>query len=238
MNEITIYDRMENPMQAVSEMGKAFAASGMFGCTNDAQGHVLALACMAERKNPLELSRVYHIINGRLSMRADAMLAEFMKLGGKVTWKKFDGKAATAAFSFDGNEVEISYTEADAKTAGLLPAKPNSGWAKDPAAMLRARLISRAIRMLAPQVCSGYYTPEEVIDFEPVKQTVSVIPEPTPVERQALPDVIIHYREKVTAWLREHGHLPENQELEQLGEPLYSRMCQDPDKLLEKAGVA
>ncbi len=139
--------------------------SGMFGCSNEAQGRVLALACIAENKNPIELARVYHIIDKRLSMRADAMLAEFRKMGGKVIWTATgdDGVAAKAKFTFEGVETEIGFTIDDAKRAKLIRAGGN--WEKDPGAMLRARTTSKAIRMLCPEIVAGYYTPEEIEDM-------------------------------------------------------------------------
>ena len=170
---LALYDRIENPMQAVETMGNFLATSGMFGCEKKEQGQVLALACMCERKSPFEILKTYHIINGKLSMRADAMLAGFRKAGGKVTWKRFDNEAAIAVWTLDNNkDVEIGFTVEDAKRAGLIPAKPGSGWQKSPDAMLRARCISKAMRMIAPEVVAGTYTPEEVADFSdttPVK---------------------------------------------------------------------
>lgn len=164
---ITMYDRIENPMTAVTEMGNFLAKSGMFGCEKAEQGMVLAMACMCEKKSPLEILKTYHIIAGRLAMRADAMLAGFRQAGGKVTWKKFDETAAIASWTYDNNkDIEISYTAEDARKAGYLPAKPGSGWHKNPDAMLRARCVSKALRMLAPEVVAGTFTPEEVADFD------------------------------------------------------------------------
>ena len=101
-------------------------------------------------------------------MRADAMLAKFQERGGAVVWKQFDREAAVALFTVkDGQPVEISFTIEDAKLAQYVPAKPGSAWVKTPDANLRARLISKAIRMLDPGVVAGTYTPEEIADFEP-----------------------------------------------------------------------
>lgn len=161
-NEITVYDRVTDPVTMMESLGKSMYEARMFGCSNEAQGRVLALACIAERKNPIELARTYHIIDGKLSMRADAMLAEFRKLGGKVRWIATgdDGKAAKALFSFEGIDTEIGFTIDDAKRANLI--KPKGNWEKDPGSMLRARTVSKAIRMLAPEIVAGYYTPEEL----------------------------------------------------------------------------
>ena len=195
-NEITIYEGINDPMKAVVELGQIFAESGMFGCEKLAQGQVLALACMAERKNPIELARVYHMINGKLSMRADAMYAEFRKIGGRVTWITNDETGAKARFAFEDNDLELSFMFADAKRAGLLPAqKAGSGWAKFPAEMMRARLISKAVRMLAPEVCAGYYTEDETAEFASpnrvVTQSVPNVPLLPLVEMQEEPPVEI-----------------------------------------------
>ena len=179
-NELTLYDKIENPIQAAQELGKAFAASGMFGCEKVEQGTILALACMAERKTPFEIMRTYHLIGGKLAMRADAMLAAFRKLGGKVTWKQYDDAGAKAVFKMDENDLELSFLIEDAKRAGFIPAKPGSGWTKHPGAMMRARLISMAVRMLCPEAVAGTYTPEEVSDFEPTGPTLNLTPEPQP----------------------------------------------------------
>jgi len=189
-NQVSIYDRIQNPMEAIKQMGDFFAKSGMFGCEKVEQGMVIAMACMCERRNPIEISRMYHIIEGKLSMKSDAMLAGFRARGGKVKWIRADHEAAVAVFTIDGNETEISYTIEDAKMAGLYPGRPNSNWVKRPDAMLRARLVSKAVRMLTPEVNAGMYTPEEVEDFDRpslpaiVTTTITDVPAPKTNERE------------------------------------------------------
>lgn len=160
-----VYDRIADPITAIEQLGSWISSSGMFGCTKVEQGHILAMQCLAEKKSPFDIKRTYHLINGQPTMRADAMLAGYRARGGKVLWKQADSKGAVAIWKYDGNEIELGYTIADAQAAGLWPAKSGSGWAKDPAAMLRARLVSKAVRMLAPEVVMGIYTPEETQDF-------------------------------------------------------------------------
>ena len=168
MNEITVYEKMLDPLQSIQVLGEAIAKSGMFGCEKIEQGIILALQCIAEKKAPLEMAKTYHIIGGKLSMRSDAMLSEYRKRGGKVKWTQFDAVRACGIWTYDDNSIEMSYTIDEAKASGLI--KAGSGWVKDPGAMLRARLISKAIRMLAPEVCTGVYTPEEVESFVKVKE--------------------------------------------------------------------
>jgi len=159
-NALTVYDRFTDPLDAIEKLGDTFAKSGMFGCEKTEQGRVLALACLTERKAPFEILRTYHLIQGRLTMRSDAMLAAYRQRGGKVKWTRSDDKAAVALWTYQENEnVEIGFTIEDAIRAKLV--KKDSGWEKFPDAMLRARAISKALRMIAPEVVAGVYLPDE-----------------------------------------------------------------------------
>ena len=144
--------------------------------------------------------RRFHVIKGTVAMRADAMLAEFQARGGKVQWLKSDKNEARAVFEHaSGGKFEYAYTIEDAKQAGLV--RPDSGWSKFPAAMLRARCISGAIRMVLPGVVCGVFTPEEVMDFDadkpmpqqPVKRQRAepkVEPMPQAEEAQIVPQAV------------------------------------------------
>jgi hypothetical protein len=163
---IEVYDRI-NSIDDINSLGKSIAFSGMFGCEKAEQGVVFALQCIAERKPPLEMCKTYHLINGKLSKRSDAMLAEFRRAGGKMLFADLKNpEIQSASIEFEGQKFETSYSIEDAKRAGLLPAKPGSGWVKHPAAMLRARLISETLRAIAPEIVQGAYTPEEIQDFD------------------------------------------------------------------------
>jgi hypothetical protein len=160
-----IYAKIENPMTAIAELGNMFHKSGIMGVSTPGDGAVVALTCMCEGITPLEFAKTYHIINGRPSMRADMMHAKFRSAGGKVSWLNMgdDGKAAEATFEFEGQQAQIKYTIEDAKNVvGDKLDKPDSNWKKDRGAMLRARLITKAIRILAPELIAGVYTPEEL----------------------------------------------------------------------------
>jgi len=162
-----IYAKIENPMAAITDLGKLFHQSQIMGVSTPGDGAVLALTCMCEGITPLEFAKTYHIINGRPSMRADMMHAKFRGAGGKVAWISTgdDGKAAEATFEFDGQSLPVKYTIEDAKNVvGDKLDKPDSNWRKDRGAMLRARLITKAIRILAPELIAGVYTPEELED--------------------------------------------------------------------------
>jgi hypothetical protein len=160
--EIAVFSKIEDPLAFVEKFGESMAVSGMFGQMKKDAGRVMAMACLCEQINPIEFARTYHVIEGRLSMRADAMHAAFRKAGGRVKWLNTgdDAVEARAAFTFEGEETELCYKMSEAENAGR--AKKGSNYDKDPGSMLRARLVSRAVRMLCPEIVSGYYTPEEI----------------------------------------------------------------------------
>jgi hypothetical protein len=172
-NALTLYGRMPDPLAAIKTLGEAFKTSPMLGLTTPGDGIVLAMTCMADGITPLDFIRKYHIIEGRPSMRADAMTAEFRRRGGKVRWLQLgDSGTAEAEFEFENQTLKMSFTLDDARR--LLGKgkdgkdridKSGGNWEKDPGAMLRARLTSKAIRILAPEIVAGVYTPEEVQDF-------------------------------------------------------------------------
>jgi hypothetical protein len=157
------------PFNDLKSMSLAIAAGKLFPALKD-ENQVLTLLMLAQAEglHPINALRQFHIIDGKPSMRADAILAKFRQKGGSVVWKTKanDIQAQVGEWSFEGQTVEIGFGFAEAQAAGYV--KPNSGWMKDPAAMMRARAISRAVRMLAPEVVVGIYTPEEVSDMDDV----------------------------------------------------------------------
>lgn len=165
-NEIAVYDKCSD-MISIQILGDAIASSGMFGCENKSQGIVIAMQCMTERKPPLEMAKTYHLVKGKLSKRAEAMLAEFRKAGGKWTWGDLkDRERQTARVEFEGDVREVEYTINDAMLAGVYSQKSDSPWQKNPAAMCRARLTSETLRAIAPEIVQGAYTPEEISQFD------------------------------------------------------------------------
>lgn len=161
------------PFNELQQMGRALHASGLFpSFKSEAQAIGLLMLAQAEGVHPVMATRKFHIMHdGKPTMRSDAMLAGYRAKGGKVRWKTAadDKTAQVGEWEFEGTTTVIGFTMAEAIAAGYTTAtpKPGSGWARDPAAMLRARTISRATRMLTPEVVVGLYTPEEVEDFAP-----------------------------------------------------------------------
>ena len=186
-----IYNKITDPIQAIQVMGEMIWGSGMFGCVKPEQGMVLAMTCLAEGKAPLELAKTYHIIEGKLSMRADAMLGRYLTTGGKVKWLVRSDTEVRAIWSKDGNDVEIAATLDEFKNNGVAigaNGKLKANWQKFPRQMLTARCVSEGVRLLAPQIVSGIYTPEEVQDFS--SQPAPVKPTPAPVLVEQVTSVV------------------------------------------------
>jgi len=157
------YERIANVQDWAITTGQAIAASGMFGVGTPAAGYMIAMHCYLTRTSPLDWARTFHIIEGKQTMRADTILARFREAGGRVEWKKMgdeaDADRAEAKFTFEGKSYNIAYTLAEAEKAGLAG---RSIWRKNPGEMMRARLTSKAVRMLAPETIAGVYCPEDL----------------------------------------------------------------------------
>ncbi len=165
----------------VQAMADAVAASGLFACAKTPQtAFALMMLCQAEGIHPMQAVRRYDIVNGKVALKADTMLAEFQNRGGKVTWVKVNSAACEAIFHAPGitDPVTVTWTIGDAERAGL--AGKTGPWTQYPRAMLRARVISEGIRMTMPGVVVGLYTPEEVQDFAEVKPTAPPKAQPQP----------------------------------------------------------
>lgn len=199
--ELTVYSRVSDPLAFVREFGTEIALSKMFGCANEAQGKVLAMACLAENENPIAIARKYHIIQNNLSMKADAMLAELRARGGKHRVLERTSEKASVEITYDGQTYVETITWEDAQNEPYVRAKDGNlkdNWATPRARrqMLWARAISEAVRTLAPEIVSGTYTPEETHDFAEestvVAKSVNVVElmEKTAAKIQPVEDVV------------------------------------------------
>jgi hypothetical protein len=182
-----------NDMQ---QMAEAIAKSGLFGMKDTNSVLALMAVAQAEGLHPATAARDFHIINGRPALKADAMLARFQNAGGKVDWTEYTDARVTGNFTHpNGGSLAVSWTIEQATKIGLV--KPGSGWQKFPRAMLRSRCISEGIRSVFPGSVTGFYSPEEVADFDnpPIKDITppkTVIEAPKPVSiidmKEDIPD--------------------------------------------------
>lgn len=102
---------MNEPTQLMSpedmkNLAEHAAKSGMFGLTNSSQAFCLFAICAAEGLNPVTALKRYHIIEGKPSMRSDAMLAEFIAKGGGVLWHIRSDSSVAATFFADAKRMD------------------------------------------------------------------------------------------------------------------------------------
>jgi hypothetical protein len=179
-------------------MAQAIAESKLFGIQTPAQALALGLLCQAEGRHPAEAARDYHIINGKPSLKSEAMLARFQQAGGKVEWHEYTHESVSGTFSHpQGGSLKVSWTMQDATRAGLTG---NPTWKKFPRQMLKARCISEAVRGIYPGVLSGLYAPEEVGEFTPVQAVTE--PEPLQIEAPKEPEPLPEKIERINPMQR------------------------------------
>ena len=186
------------PFDQISQMAKAIAESKLFGIQTPAQALALGLLCQAEGRHPAEAARDYHIINGKPSLKSEAMLARFQQAGGKVDWHEYTHESVSGTFSHpQGGSLKVSWTMQDATRAGLTG---NPTWKKFPRQMLKARCISEAVRGIFPGVLSGLYAPEEVSEFTPVQAVTE--PEVLQIEAHKEPEPLPEKIERINPMQR------------------------------------
>jgi hypothetical protein len=163
----------------IAEMAKSVSRSRLFGL-DESQAFTLMLLAESKGLHPIQAVERYHVIKGRPSMKADAMLAEFQRHGGVVEWLQYDTTKCEAIFEAPNvkTPTKVSWTIEDARKAGLVD--KDGMYMKYPRQMLRARVISEGVRMTMPGIILGIYTPEEVADFAPTVQREARVVEEGP----------------------------------------------------------
>jgi hypothetical protein len=169
-----------NSMAELASAGELIARSGLCGVKDAAGGFIVALTCHQEGIPVLDFPKKYHIIQGRLAMKADAMLAEFRSRGGRYKIVEASVNKAEILVTWEGTTSPFTYTMEDGRRTGDAldgKGKLKDNWEKRPESMLWARCVSRMVRMLCPEVVAGVYTPEEIMDIGPTgdAQKVAVV---------------------------------------------------------------
>lgn len=162
------------PISDIERMAAAAAKSRLFGFKTTEEAMAIMLLCQAENLHPGIAMRDYHVINGRPTLKADAILARFQQAGGKVEWVKLSDTEVTGTFTHPaGGSATITWTFEAAQKIGLT-GKDN--WKKYPRAMLRSRVVSEGVRTVYPGVVVGTYSVEEGQDMEPASTVTRTEP--------------------------------------------------------------
>lgn len=102
---------------------------------------------------PAASIRSLHVVDGKVGMSSELILARLLAAGVKIRWVESTDKVARLRMErpgFDPHEEEYTYD--DAKRAGLTGKK---NWQSYPKQMLRARCVSSAARAYAPDLMGG-----------------------------------------------------------------------------------
>lgn len=146
----------------LTSLANAVAGSKLFGIKTPQEALALMAIAQAEGLHPAIAARDYHVIQGRPTLKADAMLSRFQASGGKVEWIKYSDECCEATFSHpQGGSVTVMWDMARVKKAEISNAHM---YRKYPRNMLRSRCISEGVHTVYPGVSVGFYTPEEGID--------------------------------------------------------------------------
>lgn len=174
------------PLEQIGMMAKAVSDSGLFGIKSEAAAFSLMCIAQADGIPPIKAAVQYHIIDGKPSLKSEAMLARFQASGGSIRWKERTPQRCTLWLEHPkAGEIEVTWDIERAKAAGLAG---RNTWKAYPAQMMSARCISEGIRALYPACVGGFYTPEEVRDFDappPAPQPES--PKPAQAAKAAMP---------------------------------------------------
>lgn len=171
-------------MQDFAAVGDLIAASGMFGAKNQAEGFVIAGMCHQTGMSYMEFMETYHFFQGRISMRADAMLSKLIEHGGTFEVVKRTPAMAEIKVQCGSAKGNFSFSWEDAVQEPFIYAggprdqlkelekplesrtfKPKYQTPRSRMQMLWARVISDGVRTVCPQAVRGCYTPEEISDF-------------------------------------------------------------------------
>ena len=166
----------------------------MFGQINPASGYMIAAICDQKGISYLEFSETYNWMHNSPTMKADAMLAKFIELGGKYVVKDRTTNRACIAVTFQKTAMEFAITWDDVKAEPFT--QKNDGTTKSNYATPRKRMqslwsraTSDAVHTVCPQACKGIYTTEEDETFEddePVRRDAPVALNADEAARRAL----------------------------------------------------
>ncbi len=198
-----------NDMQS---MAKVIVNSRLFGMQNIDQALGLMLIAQAHGRHPALIAEEYDIIQGRPALKSHSMLSRFQNAGGRIEWIERTDTACEAVFFHDqSGTLKVRWTFEQAQKANLT-GKDN--WKRHPRQMLSARVISEGVKACYPACIGSAYTPEEVMDFDNVREekpeiTAATVVESTPTTQatedlQPMPPTV-----DIRAYLGEHAGLVE-----------------------------
>ena len=148
-------------------------------------GHELGLSPMAS-------IRMIHIIEGKPSLSADAMVAIVLSSGLAEYFRPVhsDDKKCTyeTVRRGDGTVQQVTWTIEMAKAAGLYPTKDN--WRLHTRQMLAARAKSELARAVYPDVMAGCFDPDEIAPRSATAPVRAPVVVPDAIDAEIVPSSV------------------------------------------------
>ena len=161
MNSLELISTQQ--LDVLERIAAIIAKSGMGGFKTQEQALVALFLAIAEGIPFGRVIHEYHVINGRLTLRSECMLARFQRAGGSIEYVVHnDTEVSVIASHPKGGSLTVTWTIERARKAGLTA---NPTWQKHPAAMLTARAVAQAVRAVYPACLSGVIVEDEAIEI-------------------------------------------------------------------------
>lgn len=207
-----------NSVQDLQTLGAVLAQSNLFGKRNPAEGLAIVAMCQQKRISWLDFMQNFHMIQGVVSKKTDAIVADFRRAGGTHRVISRTPEKAEAVFKMGECEYTSTVTWRDCLAEPFVyvgkendvvamlqrgqtpPLKAKYSTPRARMQMLWARCVSDGVRVVAPECVQGIYTPEETADFvaepsapaapaEPV-QVQNAVVSPSPIAEPAPTPVV------------------------------------------------
>lgn len=179
-------------MTELQQLAKASADTQFFGAKTPQQALVLMLAGRDLGFSYMQSLRSFHVINGKPSLTADAMVAICLARKDLCAYFRRVSESETEATwetqrVGDPSPTRSTFTLAEAKTAGLLG---NAMWSKYPKRMLSARAKAFLARDVYPELLAGFLEEGEaqgIVEGPRAVETVATVVDEAPPARPTPP---------------------------------------------------
>ena len=191
-----------NSVQDLQTLGAVLAQSNLFGKRNPAEGLAIVAMCQQKRISWLDFMQNFHMIQGVVSKKTDAIIADFHRAGGTHRVLSRTADKSEAVFRLGDCEYTSTITWEDCLAEPFVyvgkendvlamlqrgqtpPLKAKYSTPRARMQMLWARCVSDGVRVVAPECVQGIYTPEETSDFvevQPAARPIQATVSPSPV---------------------------------------------------------
>ena len=155
----------QNIPEALVLAGHAVKSRLFSGASSPEAALVILLTGRGLGMDAMSSLRAIHVIDGKPTLAADAMIGLCLRSKLCEHFETIESTPLTC--TVEAKRVgrparQLTFTIEDARRAKLLDKGEKSGWAKFPAAMLRARAKSALARDVFPDVIMGIYDPDEL----------------------------------------------------------------------------